>query len=182
MNHKVLCKLACIKRCECTLVAFMRYHSRFWPCHVLLGQSTIFYVMLFVSILWDWTEITWKELTMHSNDIWHSLVLSHDISLKVGWKWKWPNGVGKGQMDLLWCKSMTNNEVSYQKSTKRLKQPSSVILKCDKIHRQEKYLNTLQTYFNYIWPIWYGSNFSGRAELEFGVIFFVFLSTFFGNL
>ena len=31
------------------------------------------------------------------------------------------------------------------------------------------------------WPT-YGWNFSGRTEHEFGVIFFVFLSTFFGNL
>ena len=39
-------------------------------------------------------------------------------------------------------------------------------------------------YMHWYWiynPI-YGWNFSGRTELEFGVIFFVFLSAFFGNL
>ena len=98
VNHKVLCKLACIAWCECTLVAFMRYLSRFWPSHVLLGQP-IFYVILFVSILWDWAEITWKDLTMYSNDIWPSLALCHDISqswmkVKVAkWWWRRSNGL-----------------------------------------------------------------------------------------
>ena len=26
-----------------------------------------------------------------------------------GWKWKWPDGVEKSEMDLFWCISMTNN-------------------------------------------------------------------------
>ena len=87
MNHKVLCKLACIKRCECTLVAFMRYLYRFWPSHVLLGQ--LFFLCHTPCI--NTMGLDWNNVERFENVFkWYmsQSSLTHDISLKVVWKWK----------------------------------------------------------------------------------------------
>ena len=36
------------------------------------------------------------------------------FSAKVGQNWKWSNGVRKGEIDLIWCISITNNVKSYK--------------------------------------------------------------------
>ena len=47
---------------------------------------------------------------------WHNFFvkLLVNMSLVRGWKWKWSNGVGKGEMDLFWCTSMTNNAKTFR--------------------------------------------------------------------
>ena len=43
------------------------------------------------------------------------------------WKWKWWNGVGKSEMSIFWCISITNNVNSCKNSMKQLKRPTSLI-------------------------------------------------------
>ena len=57
-----------------------------------------------------------------------SVSMSAGSSPKVGWKWKWSNGVGKSEMSIIWCISITNNVKSNKKkSMKQLKRPNSLI-------------------------------------------------------
>ena len=42
--------------------------------------------------------------------------MSAGSSPKVGWKWKWSNGVGKSEMSIIWCISITNNVKSNKKN------------------------------------------------------------------
>ena len=49
--------------------------------------------------------------------IWRSVSMSAGSSPKVGWKWKWSNGVGKSEMSIIWCISITNNVKSNKKIT-----------------------------------------------------------------
>ena len=45
-----------------------------------------------------------------------SVSMSAGSSPKVGWKWKWSNGVGKSEMSIIWCISITNNVKSNKKN------------------------------------------------------------------
>ena len=60
----------------------------------------------------------------------HSLRSYHDIGLPDPWKWKWKlsNGVGKSEMSIIWCISITNNVIYQTKnSMKQLKWPTALI-------------------------------------------------------
>ena len=69
------------------------------------------------------------ELHMH-NETFLILLLRHTVSWhdqsssKVGRKWKWSNGVRKGEIDPFWCISITNNVESYKNLMKGLTQPT----------------------------------------------------------
>ena len=52
--------------------------------------------------------------------IWQGLRSTIHMSPGDGWKWKWPNVVGKSEMDLFWCISMTNNVKSCKKINGRV--------------------------------------------------------------
>ena len=45
----------------------------------------------------------------------HSLRSYHNMSPPDLWKWKWSNGVGKSEMSIFWCISITNNVKSNKK-------------------------------------------------------------------
>ena len=45
----------------------------------------------------------------------HSLRSYHNMSPPDLWKWKWSNGVGKSEMSIIWCISITNNVKSNKK-------------------------------------------------------------------
>ena len=60
----------------------------------------VFEILLYVS------KNLWMQLW--EKWIWHSLDKSHNISPEVGWKRKWSNGVGKSEMIIFWCISITN--------------------------------------------------------------------------
>ena len=45
----------------------------------------------------------------------HSLRSYHNMSPPDIWKWKWSNGVGKSEMSIIWCISITNNVKSNKK-------------------------------------------------------------------
>ena len=45
----------------------------------------------------------------------HSLRSYHNMSPPDLWKWKWSNGVGKSEMSIIWCISITNNMKSNKK-------------------------------------------------------------------
>ena len=49
-------------------------------------------------------------------NIWRSVSMSAGSSPKVGWKWKWSNGVGKSEMSIIWCIYITNNVKSNKKN------------------------------------------------------------------
>ena len=53
--------------------------------------------------------------------------MSAGSSPKVGWEWKWSNGVGKSEMSIIWCMSITKNVKSNKKTMKQLKRPTSLI-------------------------------------------------------
>ena len=73
----------------------------------------------------NWRQIQIKFIhsyTLFPKKIWRSVSMSAGSSPKVGWKWKWSNGVGKkSEMSIIWCISFTKN------SMKQLKQPTSMI-------------------------------------------------------
>ena len=48
--------------------------------------------------------------------LWQGLRSTIHMSPGDGWKWKWPNVVGKSEMDLFWCISLTNNVKSCKKN------------------------------------------------------------------
>ena len=59
------------------------------------------------------------------NAIWRSLNYWFHLSPKVGWKWS--NGVGKGEMSIIWCISITNNVKSCKKFNETAQRLTSLI-------------------------------------------------------
>ena len=49
----------------------------------------------------------------------HTLSMRAGVGPKVGWKWEWPNCVGKSEMSIFWCLSITNKIKSCRKFNKR---------------------------------------------------------------
>ena len=71
---------------------------------------------------------------------------THHMSAGNGWKWKWPNGVEKSEMDLFWCISMTNNvKLCNKKSMQDSKLSNSVFLQWDVRRSLLKTRNTMKT-------------------------------------
>ena len=50
--------------------------------------------------------------------IWQTLRSVIHFSAEAGERWKWSNGVRKGEIDLFWCISITNYVKSYKRSMK----------------------------------------------------------------
>ena len=64
-----------------------------------------------------YTVVLNENYFFKKNHLRHSVSMSAGSSPKVGWKWKWSNGVGKSEMSIIWCISITNNVKSNKKIT-----------------------------------------------------------------
>ena len=68
----------------------------------------------------NWPVVCWSRFSFEPKCMWQGLRSTHHMSAGNGWKWKWPNGVEKSEMDLFWCISMTNNVKSCKKINGRV--------------------------------------------------------------
>ena len=62
----------------------------------------------------------WVFLWLPRELVGQRLRSTHHMSAGNGWKWEWPNGVEKSEMDLFWSISLTNNVKSCKKINGRV--------------------------------------------------------------
>ena len=66
------------------------------------------------------------------------------------WKWKWSNGVGKSEMSIIWCISITNNVKSNKKINETAEAGNCTDFPLISCGNGLKSTKTMQTFFSQI--------------------------------